>query len=64
MRVATGSIGALESTVELEVTVEDLAALNASWNKLGEIDAHKQWSKDIEPHIVSGTPRWTVYRVV
>jgi hypothetical protein len=64
MRIATGSIGALESTVELEITVEDLAALNESWNKLGDIEAHKQWSKDLEPYLVSGTPRWTVYRVV
>lgn len=42
MRIATGSIGVLESTVELEVTVENLATLNESWDKLGGIEAHKQ----------------------
>lgn len=38
--------------------------LNAAWNKLGTIAAHKQWSKETEPYIVSGTPRWEVRRVV
>ena len=64
LRLTTGSIGALESTVEVEVTIADLAELNASWAKLAGIEAHKQWSKDIEPHVVSGTQRWEVLRVV
>ena len=64
VRITTGSIGALESTVEIEITIQDLAELNNSWNKLGEIAAHKQWSKDIEPLVVSGTPRWEILRVV
>ncbi|SRR5712691_10061790 len=63
-RIVTGSIGALESTVELDVQFEDLAELNASWAELGTIEAHKKWSKDIEPHIVSGTTHWQVFRVV
>jgi len=62
LRLTTGSIGALESTVE--VTIADLAELNASWAKLAGIAAHKQWSKDIEPHVVSGTQRWEVLRGV
>ena len=37
-RIATGAVGALESTVELEVQIEDLADLNASWAKLGSIE--------------------------
>ena len=64
VRILTGSIGALESTVQTEVLVEDLAELDASWNKLGKIEAHKEWSKELEPHIVSGTPRWEILRVV
>ena len=63
-RIVTGSVGALESTVETEVLIEDLAELNAAWAKLATIEAHKQWSKDIEPHIISGTPRWQIFRVV
>jgi len=64
VRVVTGSIGALESTVVLEVELDDLGSLSASWEKLGSIEAHKQWSQDIEPHIVSGTSHWQIFRIV
>ena len=64
VRIVTGSVGALESTVQAEVQIEDLAELDASWEKLGTIEAHKKWSEDIEPYVVSGTPRWQVFRVV
>ena len=63
-RIASGSVGALESTIELEVQIEDLADLGASWAKLGSVDGHAAWSKEIEPYIVSGSMRWDVYRVV
>jgi len=44
--------------------VSDLAALNASWDKLATIDAHKEWSKSLEPYVVSGTSRWEIFRVL
>ena len=44
--------------------IEDLAELGRAWEKLGTIAAHKQWSKDIEPYIVSGTPHWQIFRVL
>ena len=64
VRIVTGSIGAPESAVELEVQVSGLEELNASWEKLGAIEAHKDWSKEIEPYVVSGTPKWTIFRVI
>ena len=64
LRLTAGSIGAPESTIEMEVQVKNLAELNASWEKLGSIAEHKEWSKQIEPYIVSGTPRWEILRVV
>ena len=64
VRITTGSIGALESSVEVEVTVRDLAELDAAWSKLATIEAHKQWSKAIEPDIVSATTHWQVFRLV
>ncbi len=64
VRITTGSVGALESTVEIEVQVEDLTELDQAWKKLGSIEAHRQWSKDLEPNIVSATPRWEIYRIV
>jgi hypothetical protein len=63
LRISTGSIGALESTVELEVQVEDLTELDQAWKKLGALEAHRQWSKNLEPDIVSATPRWEIYRL-
>lgn len=64
MRLITGSIGALEATIQSEILVKDLAELNQSWEKLGAIAAHKQWSKELEPFVVSGTNRWEIYRVI
>ncbi|HSV52759.1 MAG TPA: hypothetical protein VLJ57_11615 [Burkholderiaceae bacterium] len=63
-RLLTGSIGALEATIQTEHEIEDLAELNRIWDKLATIPAHKQWSKDLEPHVVSGTSRWETYRVL
>jgi hypothetical protein len=63
-RLLTGSVGALESTVQAEHVVEDLTELNQVWAKLAAIPAHKQWSRELEPHVVSGTNRWEVYRLV
>ena len=64
MRLLTGSIGALEATVQSELLVKDLAELNAAWDKLATIQAHQQWSKELEPHVVSGTNRWEIYRLL
>ena len=64
MRLITGSIGALEATIQSEILVGDLAELNRAWDKLGTLAAHKQWSKDLEPHVVSGTNRWEIFRVI
>lgn len=63
-RLLTGSIGALEATIQSEHEVENLVELNQVWDKLAAIPAHKQWSKDLEPFVVSGTSRWEIYRVL
>lgn len=63
-RLLTGSIGALEATIQTEHLVKDLSELNQVWEKLAAIPAHKHWSKDLEPHVVSGTNRWEIYRVL
>jgi hypothetical protein len=62
--ILTGSIGALEATVEHDWEVADLMELDRVWTKLATIEAHRQWGKDLEPHVVSGTSKWNVYRVV
>ena len=64
MRLLTGSIGALESTIQTEHSIKDLTELNQLWDKLAKIEAHKQWSKDLEPYVVSGTNRWEIFRIL
>ncbi|WP_348946416.1 hypothetical protein ABHF33_07720 [Chitinibacter sp. FCG-7] len=64
VRLLTGSVGANESLLVSELQVADLAELNAAWDKLGQIAAHQAWGKALEPHIVSGTPRWEIFRVL
>jgi hypothetical protein len=63
-QLLTGSIGALEATVEHNWTIEDLAELERVWAKLGTLDAHAKWGRELEPHVVSGSPRWEVFRVL
>ena len=60
----TGSIGALEATVEHNWEVAGLAELERVWAKLATLPAHQQWGNELEPFVVSGTSRWTVYRVL
>jgi hypothetical protein len=64
VRITTGSVGALESSVVAEINIENLTELDDSWTKLGKVDGHKAWSVEIEPFIVSGTAKWEVFRVV
>lgn len=63
-RVLTGSIGAAESRIETDTEVESLAELEQFFSRLMEIPAHKEWGKQLEPLIVSGSNRWEIFRVV
>src|SRR2546422_9019233 len=53
VKVLTGSIGAREATIEVNHTVESLAQLASFFAAIGKLDAHKQWSKELEPNVVS-----------
>ena len=64
VQVLSGSIGAREATIEVNHQVESLAALEKFFEAIGKIDAHKQWGKELEPHVVSGTARWEIFRVL
>jgi hypothetical protein len=63
-RLVTGSVGVVESVIESEVQVRDLAELQQSWDKLSKIEAHRRWGKEVEPLVVSGTNRWEIFRVI
>jgi len=64
VRILSGALGAKESAIEVEVALPDLAALSAAWSRLAEARGQAEWAEALEPHIVSGTPDWTVHRVV
>ena len=64
VKILTGSIGAREATVEINHTVASLADLERFFETIGKNAAHKQWGKELEPHVVSGSAVWTIYRVV
>ena len=64
VRLITGSIGANESTIETEMKIKDLKELDEAWAKLSKLEAHKKWGKEFEKYVVSGTARWTIYRIV
>ncbi|KGJ94982.1 hypothetical protein [Colwellia psychrerythraea] len=63
-RILVGSVGALESSVISEITIANLTELNDAWQKLAQIDSHLEWSKNLEPYVVSGTPKWEIYRII
>ncbi len=64
VRILTGAVGAKESEIITEITISGLTELDESWQELGDIDAHKSWSKELEPHIVSGSQYWEILRIV
>ena len=63
-QIMTGSIGAREATVETHHQVESLAKLEEFFAKIGKIDAHAKWGKELEPFVVSGTSQWQIFRIV
>jgi len=63
-RIMTGSIGAHEATIETHHEVESLAKLEEFFAKIGKIDAHAKWGKEMEPYVVSGTSLWNIFRIV
>ena len=54
--VMTAVKGTLENT--------DILIQNGKIAKIGKIEAHAAWGKEMEPYVVSGTSQWTIYRIV
>ena len=63
-QIMTGSIGAREATIETHHQVESLARLEEFFAKIGKIDAHTKWGKEMEPYVLSGSSLWQIFRVV
>jgi len=63
-KILTGSIGAREATVEANHAVESMAQLEQFFTAIGNNEAHRQWGQDLEPHVVSGSAFWNIYRAL
>lgn len=64
MRLTTGSVGVAESAIITEVQIQDLAELNDAFDKISTLEGHAEWGRQLEPHVVSGTNNWEIYRVI
>ena len=65
-RILLGAIGVPESRIVVEYEFETLADLEATWNALHARgpEIFRAWLERMQPHVVAGSPRWEVYRVV
>jgi hypothetical protein len=63
-RTLTGSIGAPEGRFEFETQFATLADMEKAWTEMAKIPAHAKFGKELEPHIVSGSNRWEIFRIV
>lgn len=63
-RLLTGSVGTLEACVQSEHEIDNLDQLEKVWDAIGRDAKHQQWGRDLEPHVVSGTSRWEILRVL
>jgi hypothetical protein len=62
--ILTGSIGAPEALVAVDVRCRDLAELGEQWERLGTRSDHAAFATRIEPLLVSGSTRWEIFRTV
>ncbi len=60
--ILTGSVGAAESLVTVDVQCRDLAQLEQQWDQLAQRDDHKAFAERVEPLVVSGSTRWEILR--
>jgi hypothetical protein len=63
-RLLSGSVGAPESRIENEVEVASLKELEEAFAKFSQFPYHQKFSQELEQHIVSGTNRWEIFRVL
>lgn len=64
IRSLTGSIGARESLVQHELSIESLAELEQGFQKLTNVKGHAEWGQELEKHVVSGSNFWEILRVI
>jgi cyclopropane fatty-acyl-phospholipid synthase-like methyltransferase len=63
-RILTGSVGASEALVEMEIEIDGLDDLQKFFDKIASITMHEDWGKQMSDVVVSGSTRWEVFRII
>lgn len=63
-QIITGSVGAKEAEIQIDMRIADLAELETMFSKLSKVPEHGPWGVELEPLIVSGSTYWEVFRIV
>ncbi|WP_112322365.1 hypothetical protein [Oceanibium sediminis] len=63
-RMLSGSVGAKESSVQIEFEIDGLSELQDFFDKIAGIKMHEDWGKRMGEVIVSGSTYWEVFRVL
>lgn len=63
-RILNGSMGVPEAALEVEISIADLTELHEAWSRLPAAAGQAEWAAALAPHIVAGSPRWTLRRVM
>lgn len=63
-RLVTGSVGASEGLVQMEVPIEGLHELESFFAKIAKIKLHQDWGKKMSEVVVSGSTHWNVFRII
>jgi hypothetical protein len=64
LRILAGGVGVPETEIELEVKLDSLSDLEASWADMARVPYQAEYQKQLESLIVAGTDRWTIHRIV
>ena len=62
-QIITGSIGSLESHVEMNLTLNSITNLDDFFNKIPGKE-NVEWGKEMSEYITDGSTRWEILRII
>jgi hypothetical protein len=63
LRIVTGSVGAGDTDIEIEVKIDSLTDLEAAWADMARVPYQEEYQKKLSELVVSGSGRWTVHQI-
>jgi hypothetical protein len=64
LRIVAGGIGVGDTDIEVEVKIDSLTDLEASWADMARVPYQAEYQKKLSELIISGSSRWTIHRVI